>query len=367
MDIAEAYRGQNIHEIRGGEQPDIVRFFEEIGKPEFNEDEIPWCAAFVGACLYEANYGHSGSALAWSYADWDGADQVDDPQYGDIAVSQGHVTFFVQWNQDGTFNGLGGNQGDAVNVMRIGYAGYYFMRPNGRGTPKLETPLETTEAPPPDVLLPQADNWGQSEDLKITQETFDLIVAEEVTSQALYEKQYTGFEWPGGASGPTAGIGYDCGYVDAAELQADWEGIIEPKVIAKLQAARGRTGEEARKWVALNKGRVNITWYQALTQFAAVGMPKWIERTNAALPNCNLITPGMFGVLVSITYNRGPDWTTQEDRRAEMNAIYRCLAAGDFGPIPDLIRSMARLWPGTGLVGRRYREADIFEAELQLL
>jgi len=42
----------------------------------------------------------------------------------------------------------------------------------------------------------------------ISRASFDLVVAEEVTSQAIYEKKYRHvLEYPGEQSGPTGGIG----------------------------------------------------------------------------------------------------------------------------------------------------------------
>jgi len=151
MKVAVFYENKKVREIRGGENPDIIRFFKEIQKPEFNEDEIPWCAAFVGACLFEANYGHNKSALAAHFGIWDGADQIwsakgpepkSNVQYGDIMVMTrnggGHVCFFIKDNGNGTFKALGGNQNDEVNYSNMSWARTtYGMRPNGTGTPKI--------------------------------------------------------------------------------------------------------------------------------------------------------------------------------------------------------------------------------------
>lgn len=178
MLIAHAYLDKKIHEVRGGEHPDILKFFREIKHPEMNEDEIPWCAAFVGACCYEANQGHDGSAWAAHYGEWDkdvtrdgklivaGADRIWAPgdgaagrakcQHGDIMVltrnGGGHVTFLEKDNDNGTFQGLGGNQSDAVTISTQSWNQVQFvMRPNGKGMPKLteedakNTPLSLPE------------------------------------------------------------------------------------------------------------------------------------------------------------------------------------------------------------------------------
>ena len=163
MVLARTYINRNVREIRGGEHPDIIKFFQEINKPEFNEDEVPWCAAFVGAVLYETNYGHNGSAWAADYGNWykdkeingylhkagadrvwsaDGPELKSDVKYGDIMVltrnGGGHVCFFVKDNGNGTYKALGGNQNDEVNISNMLWSNTtYAMRPNGKGTPKL--------------------------------------------------------------------------------------------------------------------------------------------------------------------------------------------------------------------------------------
>ena len=55
----------------------------------------------------------------------------------------------------------------------------------------------------------------------ISQAAFDLIVAEEVSSQAAYNARYQRPERPGGQSGITVGIGYDCGYATPERIRAD--------------------------------------------------------------------------------------------------------------------------------------------------
>lgn len=142
MQVAHYYAEKNVREMRGGEHPDIIRFFQEINHPEFDEDEVPWCAAFVGACLYESNYGHNGSAWAAHYGIWDGADEVDEPKYGDIVVMTrnggGHVAFYVKDNGNGTIRVLGGNQNDEVNYSNFSKSVVTrYMRPNGKGKPKI--------------------------------------------------------------------------------------------------------------------------------------------------------------------------------------------------------------------------------------
>lgn len=72
-------------------------------------------------------------------------------------------------------------------------------------------------------------------DTPISDRAFNMIVAFEVTSQAVYQAQYRHPTWPGGASGVTIGIGYDVGYVSESVLKQDWEGTIPELMIQALR------------------------------------------------------------------------------------------------------------------------------------
>ncbi|RXT37951.1 hypothetical protein [Bradyrhizobium betae] len=79
---------------------------------------------------------------------------------------------------------------------------------------------------------------------------FDLVVAEEVTSAAVYDRRYRGLEYPGDQSGPTGGIGCDFGTQTRAQISADWEGrvsVAEMKVLG-ASGVRGDKAAYARKY-----------------------------------------------------------------------------------------------------------------------
>jgi hypothetical protein len=79
-------------------------------------------------------------------------------------------------------------------------------------------PTATAGAPAmPKPGMPGSDP-GIAPRLKSSQAAIDLIVMEEVSSQAAYTKLYQGPTWPGGASGVTIGIGYDGGYSTPAVI-----------------------------------------------------------------------------------------------------------------------------------------------------
>lgn len=201
--------------------------------------------------------------------------------------------------------------------------------------------------------------------MDISKAAFDLIVAEEVSSQKAYEKLYRHTEWPGASSGVTIGIGYDVGYSTPTRLKADWAGQIPDTMIAALSSACGITGAAAKPLAARLRSQVDIPWAAALHVFENVDMPRWTATVRAKLPNTELLSPDCLGALVSLAYNRGPSFDRAGDRYREMRAIKAHMAAKIFRAIPDEFRSMRRLWPALkGLRDRREREARLFERGL---
>jgi len=200
--------------------------------------------------------------------------------------------------------------------------------------------------------------------LSISDAAIDLIVSEEITDAAYYTKHYQHFDWPEGDSGPTVGIGYDCGYVTADELRKDWSGIVSEETVEALLKAVGKKKTAARNFVAASKLSVTISYVQAITQFREREIPKWIKQTSDAFQNCDHLSPDSLGGLLSLAYNRGLSFAADKDSRKEMREIRACMARGDFGAIPQQIRLMKRLWPTGGLAGRREREAQLFERGL---
>src|SRR5215831_16840781 len=204
-------------------------------------------------------------------------------------------------------------------------------------------------------------------DLPISQSAVDLIVREEDSDKAYYERHYQHFDWPEGASGPTIGIGYDCCYVTQVEAQQDWNGIVSDETIAAIKRACGIKGEAAHQWVRAHGGSVTITWDQAMQEFTEREMPKWIKMVSDVLPNTDKLSPDSLGALVSLAYNRGAGtFVNPGPRYAEGRSIRAHMAAENFGAIPHDILSMQRLWPrGGDLWRRRAHESALFEKGLQ--
>jgi len=199
-----------------------------------------------------------------------------------------------------------------------------------------------------------------------SQAGIDEIVTEEDSGQAYYTRHYTHFEWPGGASGPTAGIGYDCGYSTAAQISRDWTGIIPGAMVEALARAAGLKGSAAASFVRQHYASVTITWDQAMAEFMSRELPKWEAACRAALPNYDLLPGDCAGAIDSLAYNRGAaGFHAAGDRYIEMRAIAAHMAAKEFAKIPDEFLRMRRLWPAGGdLWRRRGHEAALFQKGL---
>lgn len=119
--LIEAWRQLGTHEQRGNRHSEeILKFFRDVGRSDVTRDEVPWCAAFVGACLERAGQSGTGSLMARSYLKW--GHVVTKPRLGVLAVlkrgsdpAAGHVGFWLGETEDAHIL-LGGNQRDAVTV-----------------------------------------------------------------------------------------------------------------------------------------------------------------------------------------------------------------------------------------------------------
>jgi len=201
----------------------------------------------------------------------------------------------------------------------------------------------------------------------ISRASFDLVVAEEVTSQAVYERKYRhALEYPGEQSGPTGGIGYDFGTQTKAQIRADWADKVDAAMLSILLGASGKRGEAAAAYCRATRGQVDIPWPVALDVFANHDLPRYLAILERYCPGAGELGPDCKGVLWSIAFNRdAAGFVKPGARYAEMREIRACVASGDLARIPGLIRSMQRLWPKTsGLYRRRETEARLFEKGL---
>ena len=111
---------EGVWEWAEGHNPRVLAYYREAGVPQ-TSDEVPWCAAFVGAVLARCGVQGTGSLLARSYESWGTSVSLDQAQRGDVVVLsrgqpwQGHVGFY-EGAAGGNVTLLGGNQGDQVNI-----------------------------------------------------------------------------------------------------------------------------------------------------------------------------------------------------------------------------------------------------------
>jgi hypothetical protein len=219
-----------------------------------------------------------------------------------------------------------------------------------------------------DPALTEAQVFGTAKpsNRHLHESAYELILASEITSEALYKERYRHPVWPGGNSGVTIGIGYDLGDKTVEAFKSHWDGLLDNEQIRSLRATCRLVGEEAKLSLA-ELEEVSIDWEKAMLQFGRF-LPLIMGETEKAFPNSNELSDMSFGALVSLVYNRGSAISRQSDRRREMFEIRELMNARKFGCVPALIRSMKGLWSSTpaahGLVIRRELEAQLFEAGL---
>lgn len=124
LTIAKGYQG--VREIAGPKHsPTIMGWLRRLGS-WIKDDETPWCGTFCAAVMHEAGLPYPREyprARAW--ADYGARLQTHVLAPGAILVFSrnggGHVGFYV--GEDATaYHVLGGNQANAVNIMRIAKA-----------------------------------------------------------------------------------------------------------------------------------------------------------------------------------------------------------------------------------------------------
>lgn len=124
--MVEAIRWIGTKEVVGPKNnPLIMNWVKELGVGHVFADEgVPWCGLFVAYCMKAAGRAyptHFYRAKEWGV--WDGLGLAGGGQkFGDVLVfwrdGGGHVGFYVGEDKS-AYHVLGGNQGDAVSVVRI--------------------------------------------------------------------------------------------------------------------------------------------------------------------------------------------------------------------------------------------------------
>src|SRR5262249_48844367 len=134
---------------------------------------------------------------------------------------------------------------------------------------------------------------------------------------------------------------------------------VEPNRDAKVAQARS---------LVHSLSDIVVPWAVAIDQFDNVKYPALIRQLYQALNNLDRVHPHCRAALLSLTFNRGAAFSMSGPRFAEMRDIggaIRSRTPDDFARIPELIRSMKRIWgPSSSLSQRREGEARLFEAGL---
>lgn len=196
----------------------------------------------------------------------------------------------------------------------------------------------------------------------ISAKSLDLIVNAEVTSKEVYTQKYQSPIWPGGDSGVTVGIGFDCGYCSKQELADAWGTTLSAAQLSLLQSTCGKKGAGCKDLISGLKS-VKINYDAAVKVFYQHTLPACARDVKRTYPGIEKLPPDTQGAILSLVYNRGY-LINDTDRRKEMKALKPIIAAGNLSGIAAQLRSMKRLWDPKkqkGLITRRENEALLAE------
>lgn len=111
--------------VGANHDPQVLKYFAEIGHSWVKDDETPWCAAFANWVCQMAVAEKTGKLNARSFLEIGTEVNIEDAKPGDVVVlwrdtptsSKGHVAFFTGWNEPKTKVYLfGGNQNNKVGI-----------------------------------------------------------------------------------------------------------------------------------------------------------------------------------------------------------------------------------------------------------
>jgi GH24 family phage-related lysozyme (muramidase) len=199
----------------------------------------------------------------------------------------------------------------------------------------------------------------------ISKRSIDLIIQFEVGGRAYYDKKLQSPIWPGGESGITIGMGYDCGFVNEKQFFLDWGNKLTPNFLEPLRKTIGLKGIQAKQMLRGELLQVKIPYNMAYEVFVKCSVPKYFKMTKAIYPELETLNEDTQGALVSMVYNRGNK--LEGDSRIEMKRIVEMVKNKDYDGIAEAIESSKRHWEGKGLDGlvvRREAEADLIRDSL---
>jgi GH24 family phage-related lysozyme (muramidase) len=194
-----------------------------------------------------------------------------------------------------------------------------------------------------------------------SKKALDLIFEYEVGGgEQYYNKFLKKFTWPGGASGPTIGIGIDCAYYSPKELSNIFSFLPfqKRKLVEDASGKMGIAGKEYTK--VLRKAEIEMSWEESQNIFYKTTWPKFAGLTDKVFPQSDQLCDAAYGALVSLVFNRGG--SLSGNSRSEMRTIRDLVPTKNYNAIAKEIRQMKRLWEGKNMVGllkRRDAEADL--------
>ena len=185
--------------------------------------------------------------------------------------------------------------------------------------------------------------------LRISPASHDLIIEYETGGRSGYNPRP---EVPPGFSGVTIGVGYDLGYNTAAQVAADWSGVLPAPQVARLQGVAGKTGAMARAVLA-RVADIRVPWEAALKVYETRTVPRFARDTERAYPGVLKLPPDIQGVMLSTSFNRGTAMSPYE-RRKELVWSRDDIAQDKIAKLAEYQLSMRRLWPTIPGLQRRY-------------
>jgi uncharacterized protein (TIGR02594 family) len=125
--LAEAARLRGLKEADGAaDNPVIMNWARDLNTGGFSGDDVAWCGLFVGHCIRTGLPDDALPANLLGARQWLNYGRQVTPQFGAVMVFwrvardhwKGHVGLY--WAEDAThYHILGGNQSNAVNIIRI--------------------------------------------------------------------------------------------------------------------------------------------------------------------------------------------------------------------------------------------------------
>jgi len=189
----------------------------------------------------------------------------------------------------------------------------------------------------------------------------------EVSDTSTYRRKFQTPCWPSAESGITIGIGYDCRYVDAKQLRADWTGELNDDALAKLCGVVKVAGSNERQ---AQVSSVMVPLDAAMRVFVKKTLPEFLKNTRTPYPDLDRLPPARQTALVSLVYNRRGALSDKDpvkhERRREMRNIAALLRDRKDDDVAAEFEAMTRLWPpgsaSPGLAERRRVEAKLWRS-----